>query len=124
ILSNNTIIGICLIFGLTIFLSIQTPSPTLHLVGLFGIGILYSSTWATFYAQAARFIPPNASHLLDFGTAFGNALGIAVCVYFSSVIAETSLDGAMIFCVAVLWLFGLLYYLSPLAHKNVAQIKL
>lgn len=124
VISNNTIIGICLIFGLTIFLCIQTASLTFHLIGLFGIGILYSSTWATFYAQAARFIPPHASHLLDFGTALGNALGIAICVYFSSVIAEISLDGAMVFCVVVLWLFGLLYYLSPLAHKSVAQIKL
>jgi predicted MFS family arabinose efflux permease len=123
-LSNNTIIGICLIFGLTIFLAIQNTSFTLHLAGLFGIGVLYSSTWATFYAQAARFIPPHASHLLDFGTALGNALGIAICVYFSSVIAEISLDWAMIFCVGVLWLFGLVYYLSPLSHKSAMPIKL
>ena len=122
ILSNNIIISLCLIFGLTIFLAIQPTNLTVHLIGLFGIGILYSSTWATFYAQAARFIPPHASHLLDFGTALGNALGIAACVYLSSFIAEISLDWAMIFCVAVLWLFGLVYYASPLAHKNVTTI--
>lgn len=122
--SNNAIIGICLAFGFTIFLAIQETSLTIHLIGLFGIGILYSSTWATFYAQAARFIPPQASHLLDFGTALGNALGIAFCVYLSSVIAETTLDGAMIFCVAALWLFGLIYYLSPLAHKNATPIQI
>lgn len=122
--SNNTIIGICLIFGLTIFLAIQPLGLTAHIIGLFGIGILYSSTWATFYAQATRFIPPQASHLLDFGTAFGNAVGIAFCVYISSAIAETSLNGAMIFCVAVLWLFGLLYYISPLAKKHATPITL
>jgi len=123
-ISNNTIIGICLIFGVTIFLAIQEMSLTIHLAGLFGMGVLYSSTWATFYAQAARFIPPQASHLLDFGTALGNALGIAVCVYLSSVIADLNLDWAMIFCVAVLWIFGLIYYISPLAHKNVTPLKL
>ncbi|MGA1195850.1 MAG: MFS transporter [Candidatus Latescibacterota bacterium] len=123
-ISNNTIIGICLIFGFAIFLAIQETSLTIHLVGLFGIGVLYSSTWATFYAQATRFIPPQASHLLDFGTAFGNALGIAVCVYLSSVIADMNLDWAMIFCVAVLWLFGLVYYLSPLSRQNAKPIEL
>ncbi len=123
-ISNNAIIGICLTFGITIFLAIQETSLTVHLAGLFGLGVLYSSTWATFYAQAARFIPPQASHLLDFGTALGNALGIAVCVYLSSVIAEINLDWAMIFCVGVLWLFGLIYYISPLAHKNATPIQL
>jgi hypothetical protein len=54
----------------------------------------------------------------------GNALGIAICVYFSSVIAEISLDWAMIFCVGVLWLFGLVYSLSPLSHKSAMPIKL
>jgi predicted MFS family arabinose efflux permease len=123
-LSNNTIIGLCLIFGLTIFLAIQDASFPLHLLGLFGIGILFSSTWATFYAQAARFIPSHTIHLLDFGTALGNAVGIAACVYFSSVIAEFSLDWALIFCVAVLWIFGLVYFLSPLAHKKAIPIEL
>lgn len=87
-----------------------------------GIVILYSSTWATFYAQAARFFPPATRHLLDFGTALGNALGIATCVYISSALAETSLDMAMFFCVAVLWLFGAIYYTSPLARHNISPI--
>ena len=123
-LSNNTLIAICLGFGVTIFLAIQDAGWFFHLAGLFGIGILYSSTWATFYAQAARFIPAHASHLLDFGTALGNALGIAVCVYFSSVLADISLNAAMIFCVAVLWIFGLVYYLSPIAGKVARPIEL
>lgn len=121
-LSNNTIIAICLIFGLTVFLAIQDAGLPFHIIGLFGIGILYSSTWATFYAQAARFFPDSTRHLLDFGTALGNALGIAACVYISSALAETNLNFAMIFCVAVLWFFGLLYYLSPLARRNISQI--
>jgi|GEM_PF-5817453 len=123
-LSNNAIIGICLIFGLTIFLAIQSTDLAFHMLGLFGIGILYSSTWATFYAQAARFFPPATRHLLDFGTALGNALGIAACVYISSVLAEINLDIAMFFCVAVLWLFGILYYLSPLARHNISPIEI
>ena len=63
---------------------------------------MFSSTCPAFYAQAARFFPPHARHLLDYGSALGNAIGIALCVYGSSALAERHLACALRFGPAVL----------------------
>ena len=115
-ISNNLIIGCCLLTGLFVFPAALSVDPVIRAGSLFGVGIMFSSTWPTFYAQAARFIPSSQRHLLDLGTGLGCALGIALCVYVSSVLADANLQAGMIAGPAALWIFGVLYYLTRLSR--------
>jgi hypothetical protein len=80
------------------------------------VGIMFSSTWPTFYAQAARFIPLTQRHLLDLGTGLGTALGVSLCVYVSSELADVSPRAGMLAGPIALWVFGTLYFLTRLSR--------
>lgn len=116
-LSNNAVIALCLAGGLFALPAALASAPWVWAAALFGVGIQFSSTWPTFYAQvSSRFFPPSTHHLLDYGSGLGNALGIAVCVYASSVLADRSLVLALLFGPTALWLFGVVYFCSPLSR--------
>lgn len=116
-LSPNAMIGICLFTGLSVFVSVTRAPFALVSLALFGVGWMFSNPWPTFYAQSARFFPAHP-HLLDFGTALGMALGSAAMVTLSSLLFESSPALAMISGPAAVWLFGLIYFLSPFSRRS------
>jgi len=114
-LSNNRVIGLCLLAGLFVVPAILARHPWAWAAALFGVGWMFSSTWPTYYAQVSRFFSRDP-HMLDYGSGLGNALGIALCVWGSSSLAERYPEAALLCGPAALWLFGLLYFLSPLSR--------
>lgn len=114
-LGNNRVIGWCLAAGASVFLALL-PRAHFWVLGAFGVGWMFSSTWATYYAQVAgRFRA--RPQLLDYGSALGNALGIALCVYAGSALSEHWPAAALLSGPVAMWLFGALYYLSPLSKQ-------
>jgi FHS family L-fucose permease-like MFS transporter len=114
-LGNNRVIGLCLAAGLSVSAALL-PHPALWALGAFGVGWMFSSTWATYYAQVARFFGARPQ-LLDYGSALGNAVGIAACVYGASALAERWPPAALLTGPAAMWLFGAVYFLTPLSRK-------
>jgi fucose permease len=121
-LTNNLVIGLCLLNGLFIFPALLASSLIGWSLALFGVGWMFSSTWPTYYAQVAHFFPPGSRHLLDYGSGLGSSLGIALCVYASSALAEHHLAAALSFGPGVVWIFGVLYFLSPLSRADAITI--
>ncbi|HEX2951345.1 MAG TPA: MFS transporter [Armatimonadota bacterium] len=113
--SNNAIIGGCLLAGLAVFPAVFLPHSMLLYPMLFLVGVMFSCIWPTFYAQASLF-HQDYPDLFAYGTTFGNALGTAGCVYLSSLIADHNLRLSLLFCPGVLWLFGLIYFTTRLSH--------
>ena len=114
-LSPNTMIAVCLLAGLSVFPALHSRSYPVLALCLFGVGVMFSGTWPGFYAQAARFFP-HSPHLLDYGSAVGSALGIAVCMIGSGLLMARSPALALVSGPVALWLFGLFYFLSPLSR--------
>lgn len=112
--SNNAIIGGCLAAGVFVFPVVLGSSPAVVYPALFLMGLMFSSTWPTFYAQVARF-HPGQRDMLAYGSSVANVLGISTCVLLSSLVADLSLRWSLLFGPAVLWLFGALYYSTRLS---------
>ena len=108
-LSHKTIIALCLAAGLGAFPSLLSPSWPIILAGLFVLGFMFSGTWPTFYAAAAARWLPDRRRTMPYRSALGNVLGISLCLFVSSALAERHLLAAMFFGPAALWAFGLLY---------------
>jgi fucose permease len=117
--SNATIIAICLVTGVAVVPAIWAPAPAVYVPAVFLLGLMFSATWPTYYAQVSQLFP--LGDMLAYGAALGNALGIGLCVALSSVIADYSLPAAMVFGPAVLWLFGLLFFGTQLRRLPAAQ---
>ncbi len=75
---------------------------------LFVMGGLFSSTWPSFYAQAAVWLRDHRD-VLPCASGLGNVLGISLCVFAAGVIADRSMTAALVFGPCVLGAFGLLY---------------
>jgi MFS family permease len=120
-LSPNVVIRVCLATGLFIFLGFPGASLPLLGLSLFGVGGMFSGIWPTYYSQASRYFK-SEPHLLDLGSALGGNLGSAACVLMSSLIAERSVFGSLVFGPAALWLFGLLYFSGPLSKSAPADV--
>lgn len=114
--SNNTIIGACLAAGVFVVPALWTDIPAVRNICLFMLGVLFSSTWPTYYAQVWQFWK-GRSDMLAFGSALGTITGISACVLISSMIAEWNMIAALFFGPAVLWAFGLLYFTTRLSRK-------
>ncbi len=110
-LSNSTVIAICLACGLAAVPAVLVPNLAVAAVALFVAGGMFSSTWPSFYAQAAKHLTASRA-MMPYGSALGNVLGISLCILASGVLADRSLTAAMFFGPAVLWAFGLLYLAS------------
>ncbi|MCC6444680.1 MAG: MFS transporter [Armatimonadetes bacterium] len=110
--SNATIIAVCLSSGLFAALALLTDSILLRAACLFFCGGPFSSTWPTYYAQVSRLLTGHRE-MLDFGSSLSNTVGISICIFASSKIVDINLMAAILFGPAVLWLFGILFYLGP-----------
>lgn len=115
--SPNAVIGACLITGVCVFPAALSPSPWVWGASLFGLGWMFSAVWPTFYAQVARFFP-GREQMLALGSALGNTLGIALCVWLSSALADHNLVAALGVGPLAVWVFGALYFASPLSAKH------
>lgn len=116
-LSGRAVIALCLLCGLGVVPAVLARTLAVQGIALFFVGVMFSSTWPAFYAQVSPRFPSDASHLLDYGSALGNALGIALLVWLSSVAADVSPAAGLWVGPGALWLFGLLFFLSPLSQE-------
>ena len=114
-LSNNAIIALCLAAGLFVFPALLVDAWPVRNGALFLLGLLFSSTWPTFYAQATGHLREHRA-LLAYGSSLGNVVGISLCLLLSSLLADRSLLLSLLFGPAVLWLFGACYFTTRLAH--------
>ncbi len=109
--SNRRVIVACLACGVGIFPAILAPSPWLYGLGLFLLGGMFSATWPAFFAEAAERLTEHRS-LLAYGSSLGNVVGIALCVWASSLIADEWLTASMFCGPVVLWTFGVGYWIA------------
>jgi fucose permease len=113
-LSNNGIIGLCLAGGVFLAPALLFGHPLIRYPSLFAFGFLFSTTWPVFFAQlSARF--PGEAGALSYGAGFASTLGVSLSVLGSSYIADVNMTAALLLSPAVMGLFGLVYYSSPLA---------
>jgi len=117
--SSNTIIAACLSAGVFVFPAIYVDQPAIRIASLVLLGLTFSATWPTFYAQVAPHWPDHRP-MLAFGSALGNMVGIALCVLLSSMIADVNLLAAVVSGPVILWLFGLVYYTTRLSRSTGA----
>lgn len=115
-LSNNAILAICLAAGVFVFPAVLIEAPAVRLPALALMGLMFSSTWPTFYAQATAHLREHR-HMLAYGVGLANQAGIAGCVLLSSAIADVDLLGSMWFGPAVLWGFGVVYVTSGMGRS-------
>jgi len=113
--SNKKIIGVCLGAGVFVFPAILIEQWFIRCASLFLLGVMFSSTWPTFYAQVSGFFRDHRE-MLAYGSSLGNYLGISLCIVLSSVIADYDLRLSLFVGPVVLWLFGVLYYLTCLCR--------
>lgn len=119
-ISNNTIIGVCLAAGVFVFPAVLAEHWLVRDAALFLTGVMFSATWPTFYVQVARFWTDH-KEMLAYGSSLGNMLGIALCIFVSSVIADYDLMLSLFFGPAILWLFGALYYTTKLSREKESR---
>lgn len=113
--SNNAIIALCLAMAPTVLLVVFVPVLWVAYPALFLLGLLFSSTWPTYYAQGAQHNGGRLD-LFAYGSALGTAGGIALCVLVSSRVADTSLPLSLLVGPGALLLFGALYFGTRLSH--------
>ncbi len=117
-LGNNAIIALCLSAGVFVLPVVYVPSAAVLVACVFLLGVQFSSTWPTFYAQAARFLAEQRD-MLAYGTGLSNMMGIALCIMLSSWIADASLPAGVLSGPVILVLFGLAYFTSRLSRPPV-----
>ncbi|NLF31941.1 MAG: MFS transporter [Planctomycetes bacterium] len=110
----GAVIAVCLGAGVFIFPALLTRSLPILFVSLFLLGVMFSSTWPSFYAVATRWLP-GALHMMPYGSSLGSFAVMAACIFLSSVIADRSLALSLYFGPAVLWAFGATYLLAARA---------
>jgi predicted MFS family arabinose efflux permease len=116
-LGNHRVIALCLAAGVFLVPALLGRSPWVWALGVFGVGWMFSSTWPTYYAQIAPHFADRPA-VLDYGSALGNALGIAVCVYGASALAEQFPTAALLVGPAALWVFGAVYFTTALSRSD------
>lgn len=118
---NNVILAVCLASGAAVFPAVFSHAPAIRWPALVVTGLMFSSTWPTFYAQVAA---PLSRHreMLAYGSGFGSFAGVALCVLCSSALADGSLLAGVLFGPIVLWAFAAVYFTSRLARKNCPAI--
>ena len=112
--SNNQIIAGCLAAGVFVFPALFAGHWLVRNASLFLMGVMFSATWPTFYAQVSRFLAGH-KEMLAYGSGLGNQLGMSLCVLASSLIADANLTLSLLFGPAILWAFGALYYATRLS---------
>jgi len=116
-LSNSAVIGLCLAAGLFVFPAVLLENLAAASAALFVMGLMFSSTWPSFYAQASRHLA-DGRDMMPYGSALGNTLGVSLCLFASGALADANLTAAMFFGPAVLWGFGAAYFASPLSREK------
>ncbi len=114
-LGSGALIGLSLAAGVFAVPLLAVAHSAVGAVSLFGLGFMFSTSWPTFYARAARHMARDRD-MLAYGSYLGSNLGVALCILVSSRLADASLTWAVAFGPAVMALFGLVYALSPLAR--------
>lgn len=114
---NGTVIALCLATGVFVFPVMFFGNQPAILVSLFVFGLMFSSTWPSFYAAAAEWLP-DCRHMMPYGSALGNYVVMGLCILGSSMIADHNLWLAMFFGPAVLWLFGAMYLIRWLVVRT------
>ncbi len=109
----NRVIALCIAAGLAVFPLAGRPSLIVALVALFGVGLMFSGVWPTYYGLVSPRYRA-APHRLDYGSALGGNLGAAACVWISSALAERSLFASLAFGPAMMALFGVLHFAGVL----------
>ena len=119
-LSNNATIAICLAAGVFVAPAMVLDNWFLRGASLFLFGVMFSATWPTFYAQVSGRMRPHMA-MLAYGSSLGTSVGVSVCYFISSLIADRSLSWSVVSGPAVLWLFGAIYFASSLSRTPAAQ---
>lgn len=119
--SSRAIILVCLASGVMVFPAILVDNLAIRCVSLAVMGVMFSSTWPSFYAQVAR---PMRSHreMLAYGSGLGTAAGVSLCLLASSLIADWNLTVSVFFGPVVMWLFGVAFLASPLSRDDCPVI--
>ena len=78
------------------------------------MGLMFSATWPTFYAQASLHLGRHKD-MLAYGSGLGTVLGASLCVLASSFVADFDLTLSLIFGPVILWLFAAVYYTTRLS---------
>ncbi len=118
--SNNTIIAFCLSAGVFVFPAIWIDHWLVRNVSLFLLGLTFSATWPTCYAQVTLLLPGH-KEILIYGVSFATVIGWSICILISSVIADYNLAASLIFGPVVLWLFGAMYFTTRLAKATIKE---
>ena len=113
-LRSSTILAGCTLCGVGVVAAV-VPGPTwLLLVGAFVLGGQFSATWPTFFDAAHQYVP-RASHALALGSVVSSVIGIALCIFVSSMLAESHPQLALIFGPTVLAVAWGWYRFGPVA---------
>lgn len=118
-LSSNRIIALCLASAVFVAPALLFGHPLVRYPSLFIFGFLFSTTWPTFFAQLSALFPGEAG-ALSYGAGFASTLGISLSVVASSVVADSSITAALLLSPAIMLLFGLIHYCSPLSREDAA----
>ncbi|MFP4521400.1 MAG: MFS transporter [Fibrobacterota bacterium] len=116
-ITNNSIIGACLLTGLFFFPAVYIDHEAVRLVCLFFFGLIFSTTWPTYFAQASGFFS-HEKEMFAYGSNLGNFMGFSIALLASSLVADIDLTASLYFGPAMLWLFGVIYYCSGLSKNS------
>ncbi len=115
--SSNRILGLCLLSAAFLAPALLLRQPLIRLPSLFVFGFLFSTTWPTFFAHFSALFPGEAV-ALSYGAGFASTLGISLSVVASSLVADSNITLALLLSPAIMLLFGLIHFCSPLARHE------